>query len=312
MVNELVARLYVEAGFPEGVFNLVHGDGSTGAALVRSDVDVILFTGSSEVSQDIKKHCAESYYKTVSSECGSKSATMVFGDGDLDLALDVTVASAFKLSGQRCVSSGRILVDRWIFSKFRDGFLDRVKALKTGDPFSAEAPFYGPLISAEQKARVGAFNDLVRADKDNARVLYQGEGLELPEKGFFLPPFVYEAEWENKFFLKNEVFGPHVALIPFNDLDDAIRIYNDTDYGLALGAITDDFRKHRELAQRCTTGMLYINSGSIAAESHLPFSSWKKSGYGASAAATWKAVTHTMAVTVNYERGKVTWAQGMK
>jgi aldehyde dehydrogenase (NAD+) len=131
-------------------------------------------------------------------------------------------------------------------------------------------------------------------------------------------PFVYKAEWRKddkgpmKKYLHHEVFGPHVALIPFDDLDDAIRIYNDTDYGLALGVVTDDFRKHRRIAQECDTGMLYVNGGSIGAESHLPFSSWKKSGGGASAAATWKSVTHSMAVTVNYEEGKMQFAQGMK
>jgi aldehyde dehydrogenase (NAD+) len=127
-----------------------------------------------------------------------------------------------------------------------------------------------------------------------------------------MTPFVYKCEWGDKPFLKQEVFGPHVALVPFDDLDDAIRIYNDCDYGLALGAITDDFRKHRRLAQECITGMLYINSGSIAAESHLPFNSWRKSGYGSSAAGTYKAVTHPMTITVNYEKGRVQWAQGMK
>jgi len=314
MVNQIIAELYEEAGFPAGVFNLVHGDGGAGAVLVRSEVDVILFTGSAEVGQDIRKHCAETHSKTCSIECGSKSATIVFEDGDLDLALDATVASSFKLSGQRCVSSSRILIQRSIFDGFKDKYVERVQNLITGDPFSEGPPFYGPLISEEQMNKVLDFNHLARNDADTT--VYLGGGrAQNPDgsvKGWFLRPFVYSCEWADKPFLKQEVFGPHVALIPFDTLEDAIRIYNDTDYGLALGAITDDYRKHRVLAQECTTGMLYINGGSIAAESHLPFSSWKKSGYGASAAATWKAVTHTMAVTVNYESGKVSWAQGMK
>lgn len=313
MINQLVAELYEEAGFPPGVFNLVHGDGAQGAALVRSDVDVILFTGSSEVGQDIRRHCADTFTKTCSIECGSKSATMVFADGDLDIALSATIASGFKLSGQRCVSSGRILIQEDVFAKFREKFIDRAAKLIVGDPFNplgySQLPDYGPMISREQMHKVLDFNHLARNDRDTT--VYLGGG-RIDGKGFCLRPFVYTCDWGNKEFLKQEVFGPHVALVPFKDLDDAIRIYNDTEYGLALGVITDDFRKHRRIAQECTTGMLYINGGSVAAESHLPFSSWKKSGFGGSAASTWKAVTHSMSITVNYEEGNVSWAQGMK
>jgi len=321
MVNQMISSKYKEAGFPAGVYNLIHGDGVTGDHLVKSDVDVILFTGSAEVGQLIRQHCAETHSKTCSIECGSKSATIVFDDGDLNLAVSAAVASSFKLSGQRCVSSGRILVQRNIFDEFAKQYISQVENnVFVGDPFDTEdrdGVTYGPMISKEQMERVQEFNQMVRNDPD-AEVLCDPDEQEgtlsnvYEWKGYFLRPFVHKCEWMDKPFLKQEIFGPHVALIPFNDVDDAIRIYNDTDYGLALGVITDDYRKHRKIAQECTTGMLYINGGSIAAESHLPFSSWRKSGYGASASATWKAVTHTMAVTTNYEEGKVQFAQGMK
>lgn len=313
MVNQLVAELYGEAGFPDGVYNLIHGDGTTGAALVRSDVNTILFTGSAEVAQDIRRHCAECHNKTYSIECGSKSAMMVFADGNMDLALDACIASAFKLSGQRCVSTGRILIQKDVYNEFRDKFVDRAKKLETGDPFlGINWAFYGPLISEEHLHRVISFNQLTFQDS-NTNVLLAGKRIH--NKGYFLTPHVYEAIWRvsaDKGFLKQEVFGPHVALVPFDTLDNAVEYYNDTEYGLSLGIVTDDFRKHREIIQRCTAGMIYINGGSVGAESHLPFSSWKKSGYGSSAAATYKAVTHTTAVTINYESGKVTWAQGLK
>lgn len=308
MIAQLVAELYNESGFPNGVYNLIHGCEKTGSSLVRSDVNVILFTGSYEVSQDIRIHCAETIDKTVSSECGSKSAVMIFEDGNLDLAINAATMSAFKLSGQRCVSSGRLLVQRSIFEKFKVKFLERVKDIKPGNPFVTDA-FYGPMISKDHKEQVQFFNRMAMNDKDVNVLL---PVVECVEPGYFLSPFVYECEWGNKEFLKQEVFGPHLALIPFTDLDDAIRIYEDTDYGLSLGVITDDFRKHREIAQRCNMGMLYINGGSVGAESHLPFSSWKKSGWGTSASDTWKAVTHTTAITVNYEENNVSWAQGLK
>lgn len=271
MCAQHVAKLYDEAGFPFGVYNLLHGDGEVGKQLVESNVDAILFTGSAEVGQSIRKHCAETWNKTCSIECGSKSATILFEDGNQDLALEVMTASAFKLSGQRCVSSGRLLIQRSIFEHFAPRLVHRMKQVASyGDPFDNPAPMFGPLISPEQKARVEKYNQMVRDDKDAIVLLDQAEN---DKQGSFLGPFVYTVdEWTNKPYLKEEVFGPHVALIPFQDVDDAIRIYNDTDYGLALG-----------------------ESGN----------GWK------SAAGTYRAVTEEISVTTNYEQG-ITWAQGMK
>ena len=104
-------------------------------------------------------------------------------------------------------------------------------------------------------------------------------------KGYFLRPFVYQVEWADVPYLKKEVFGPHVAIVPFDTLDDAIRIYNDTNYGLSLGACTNDFKKMREIRNRCDAGMIYFNLGSVGAESHLPFGGTKASGYGGSSTA---------------------------
>lgn len=309
MVNQIIAELYEEAGFPAGVFNLIHGDGEVGHDLVRSKVDVILFTGSSEVGQDIRKHCAESHNKTCSIECGSKSAMMIFRDGNLDLSVAASIAAAFKLSGQRCVSSSRILVERSALAQFRHAFVEKGKLLTVGNPFSANNYDYGPMINREQMEKVLSYNQMVLTDPDAIILNY---GMKTDGLGYNLTPFIYQAEWADKSYLKQEVFGPHVAIIPFDTIDDAIRIVNDTDYGLALGVVTDDFRKHRKIAQECDVGMLYINGSSIGAESHLPFSSWKKSGWGSSAAATWKIVTHTMTITTNYEEGNLQFAQGMK
>tara|TARA_Y100000034_G_C6902819_1_gene417982 strand:+ start:2093 stop:3595 length:1503 start_codon:yes stop_codon:yes gene_type:complete len=317
MVAQMAAAWYDEAGFPPGVYNLIHGDGKVGSELVRSDVDCILFTGSAEVGQDIRKHCAETWHKTCSCEMGSKSATILFEDGDLDLALEVAVASAFKLSGQRCVSSGRLIVHRNLVEEFSAKFVEQVKAtVSTGSPFvdvcgDEQMPFYGPLISKEQKERVIAYNQMVRADHD-AIVLLDDPGREQDDTQF-LNPMVYGCEWDTrKRFLTEEVFGPHVAIIPFDTVDCAIRIYNGTPYGLALGVVTEDFRIMRRCRDECNTGMLYLNGGSIAAESHLPFGGVGKSGNGwKSAVGTYAAVTEEIAVTTNFERG-ISWAQGMK
>lgn len=311
MVAQIAAELYDQAGFPPGVYNLIHGMDATGRELVRDNhVDVILFTGSAEVGREIRGVCAQSWNKTCSCELGSKSAVMAFEDGDIDLAVDVSVASAFKLSGQRCVSASRLLVQRSMLQDFVDEYVDKVSGLKVGDPFEKPAPYFGPLISSEAVKKVEYYNNLVANDSD-VKVLLQGHRMN--RDGYFLTPTVYQCEWADKPFLKQEVFGPHVAIIPFDDIDHAIQIYNDTDYGLALGAVTDDFRKHRQLAVECDTGMLYINGGSIAAESHQVFGGVKKSGNGyKSAAGTYLAVTEEIVVTTNYEEGKISWAQGMK
>lgn len=312
-VGHLTAKLYHDAGFPPGVFNLIHGDGEVGAALVKSDVDHIAFTGSAEVGMLIRKHCAETWNKTCSCELGSKSACIVFSDANRELALNAALNSAFKLSGQRCVSSGRILVQRSIVKEFSEQFVDLVSRAIETDPFDHNdykqaSITFGPLISREQRDRVLKFNEMVKNDKE-ATVLWDGG---LPAKtGWFARAFVYLTEWRDVPYLKQEVFGPHVAIIPFDDLDDAVRIYNDTDYGLAVGILTDDFRKAREMRERCDFGLGYWNGGSIAAESHLPFGGVKKSGNGwPSAAGMFDAVVHKVSWSANH--GGLSFPQGLK
>jgi aldehyde dehydrogenase (NAD+) len=248
---------------------------------------------------------------------------ITFEDGNFDLAVDVSIASAFKLSGQRCVSSGRMLVQRPILEKFINSFVDKCKTLRVGSPFQAKTEvdkivskltpqaYYGPQISEEAVAKVQYYNDLTVNDS-HCKILLQGVR---PDKdtGNHITPHVYTCEWADKKYLKEEVFGPHVAIIPFDTVDDAIRIYNDTEYGLAVGIVTDNFRTMRKCRDECCAGMVYLNSGTIGAESHAVFGGVKKSGNGwKSAAGTFRAVTDEVAVTVNYQENGVQWAQGMK
>lgn len=316
LTGQKIIELYHQVGFPAGVINLVHGDGTTGVALVNEDVDHICFTGSAAVGRNVAISAA-ALGKTVSCEMGSKSACIVFDDADMDLATRAAVNSAFKLSGQRCVSSGRILVQRSCLEVFKKKFLDEVKNVLVSDPFLAGDGnmfiTYGPLINAQQKQQVISFNDMVRNDSD-AVVLHDPDGTDglLSWKGHYLRPFVYQVNWSDKTYLKQEVFGPHVAIIPFDTVEDAIRIYNDTKYGLAVGILTNNYRIMRKCKLECDAGMIYFNLGSIGAESHLPFSGVKSSGYGyGSAAGTFDAVVHKVAVTVNHAE-QVTFPQGLK
>ena len=319
--SQAAIKLYHEAGIPPGVINLVHGDGSVGDYLAKKDVDHICFTGSAEVGQHIRRVCADSWHKTCSCEMGSKSAVIVFDDANFDLAVSSALASAFKLSGQRCVSSGRLIVQRGIYEDFCRSFAEHVRgSISAGAPFmddgftvgrayvQNEKAYMGPLINSQQLERVRSFNDQVASDAE-AEVLVAPV---YDKPGYFVTPMVYKTEWRNVSYLKNEVFGPHVAIIPFDTIDDAVRIYNDTDYGLAVGVVTEDFKKARVCRDRCDYGMCYWNGGSIAAESHVAFGGVKKSGNGyPSAARTFRAVTHEVTWTVNHDE-KLTFPQGMK
>lgn len=306
-LGQLIVELYLEAGFPAGVFNLIHGDGQAGQYLVESDIDHVSFTGSVQTGQTIRKICADSLNKTCSCELGSKSAVIVFDDGNLALAVNACISSAFKLSGQRCVSSGRLFIQESVFEDFKNYFLKEVENLTVGDPFVAANHFFGPLISLKQANRVREYNKMAREDKDVV-VLFDS-----PETSdCFVKPFVYTCLWSDKRFLKEEVFGPHVALIPFKTLDEVVDYYNDTKYGLSLGVITSDFKKMREMRDRCDCGLFYANLGSVAAESHMPFGGVKASGNGyASAAGSFDAFVNKMAVSINHGDA-LTFPQGMK
>lgn len=314
LVGQLTAELYHEAGFPPGVFNLVQGDGQVGEMLANSDlVDHVAFTGSAEVGRFIRLLCANSWHKTCNCEMGSKSAVIVFEDCDFDLAISACLNSAFKLSGQRCVSSGRLLVQRSILRKFEDEFVNQVKNCFVGSPYD-KAPqgasvCFGPVISQEQKDKIKKYNEMVRKDS-SAKVLF--DSCNENEAGYFIGPFVYECEWSNKPFLKEEVFGPHVAIVPFDTIDEAIDIYNDTKFGLSLGAVTNDFRKIRKIRNECDSGMMYFNLGSIGAESHFFFGGVKASGNGwPSAAGMFDTIVHKVSVSINHA-SSINFPQGLK
>ena len=330
MSTQMAVEIYEEAGLPHGVVNLVHGDGGTGDFLVRSNVDHICFTGSADVGRHIRKVAAESWHKTTSCELGSKSACIIFDDVELDLAVEAAIASAFKLSGQRCVSSGRMIVQRSIYHQFCSKFVEQASKLKTGNPFREvvsstgtpdaigwvdyvpdDSVYYGPIINEQGFAKIRTYNKMVH-DDGGAEVLlspvYTGN-----HGVYYSSPMVYRTEWRGHEaqYLRNEVFGPHVAIIPFDDIEDAIHIYNDTEYGLAVGVLTNDFRKARIMRDECDAGMIYWNGGSIAAESHLAFGGVKKSGNGfPSAARTYRAVTHEISWTVNHAES-IMFPQGM-
>ena len=310
-VGQYIAQLYHKAGFPEGTVNLIHGDGRVGKLLVEHrDVNHICFTGSYAVGREIQLTCASQGKKSCSCEMGSKSAVIVCDDADIDMAVKACVTSAYKLSGQRCVSASRLIVDSKVIDEFTHKFIEASKAISIGR--YVDNPDMGPLINEAQLNRVLHYNFLAAADPDTTVLLSYKI---YTTKGFFITPYVYTTKWkanESRLFLKEEVFGPHVAIIPFDTLDEAIHIYNDTDFGLSVAVITNDYRKMRRIRNECDFGLGYVNLPCIGAESQVLFGGVKKSGYGgASAAGTFESVVHKVAWTVNYDE-EIKMAQGLK
>lgn len=306
-------KLMHEAGFPAGVVNLIHGDGASAGAPLSShqDVAVMLFTGSYAVGKKVQQQAASEAYKFVATEMGGKNALIVLSDADLKIAVPAGVLSAFKTSGQRCVTSGRIIVDKKIVDEYQAKFLEMVDRIKVGNGLSEDV-FMGPLINKKGVEKFLMHNQ--KAKEEGAEVLRDGGVLSGPEHecGNFVSPFVYRMNYRpNTFCLREEAFSPHVAIIPCDGVEEAVNIYNDTDYGLAMAVCTEDYRNWRYVRDHAEYGLGYVNLPSIGAEVHLPFGGVKRSGNGhPSAEGLLDAVTHRTAFTVNYAR-EIKMAQGL-
>ena len=308
-----LAELFHEAGFPAGVINVIHGTGAdAGDPLVKHpDVAAILFTGSRAVGKYIQQVAAAEMHKFVATEMGGKNAVIILEDANLDIAVPAAVMSGFKTSGQRCVSSGRIIVDRKIEKEFTSRFVDTVKRITVGDGL-LESTFMGPLINEEGVEKWK--HHRAKAIEEGAEVLIDGAEMKDAEHvcGNFVSPFVYRMNYRpNTFALREEAFSPHVAVIPVDGMEQAVEVYNDTDYGLAMAVITEDYRKWRWVRDHADYGLGYVNLPSIGAEVHLPFGGVKGSGNGhPGAEGIIDAVTHRVAFTVNYAKD-IVMAQGL-
>ena len=313
IVGHKLMELFHEAGFPPGVINLVHGGGETcGDPLVRhKGVAGILFTGSLAVGKYIQQVAAGDAYKFVATEMGGKNATIILDDADLDIAVNACILGAFKTSGQRCVSTSRIIVDKKVEAAFTAQFLEKVKRIKVGDGLREEV-FMGPLIEPSGVEKWQLHNQ--KAIEEGAEVLVDGQVLTGPgfDCGSFVSPFVYRLDYRpGTFCLREEAFSPHVAIIPVDGLEQAVDVYNDTEYGLSMAVITEDYRKWRWVRDHADYGLGYVNLPSIGAEVHLPFGGVKSSGNGhPGAEGIMDAVTHRIAFTVNHAK-EIVMAQGL-
>jgi betaine-aldehyde dehydrogenase len=274
-----LAELALDAGIPEGVLQVVVGTGPTvGTRLVEHpDVAKVAFTGSTAVGREVMAR-ASGTIKRVTLELGGKSASVIFDDSDLELAASSTPGGVFANAGQDCCARSRVLVQRSVFDTYL-GLLDEaVRAWKVGDP-TDPANDMGPLASAAHRLRVGSFLAEGMGEPGGAPVRAHIEGAVPNGPGFWFPPTVVApagAEWR---MAREEIFGPVVAVIPFDDEDDAVRLANDTPYGLSGSIWTRDGARSLRMARAVQAGNLSVNSNS-SVRVQTSFGGMKQSGFG--------------------------------
>ena len=265
-----LAELVLEAGIPESVVNVVVGKGSVvGARLVEHpDVAKIGFTGSTEVGRTVMEGAAGTI-KRVTLELGGKSANVVFEDADLERAAAAAPYAVFDNAGQDCCARSRIFVQRSVYDRFLELLVAATGRLKVGDP-AAEETEMGPLISAAHRETVASFLD------DRVSVAFRGDA---PDgRGFWFPATLVEASNDDR-IAREEVFGPVAAVIPFADEEEAVRLANDTPYGLSGSIWTRDAGRALRVARAVESGVLSVNSNSSVRPS-TPFGGFKQSGFG--------------------------------
>ena len=274
-----LAAIAQEAGLPAGVLNVVTGFGeSAGAALVRHpDVDKIAFTGSTEVGRTIMREAAATL-KKVSLELGGKSPNLVFEDADLDAAARGAFAGIFYNAGQCCTAGSRLLVQRSVHDALLDRLAERARKLQPGDPLDPKTRI-GPLVSQEQLERVLGYIEKGRSEgarlvTGGARAPYGGE-----QRGYWVEPTIFADVSPQHTIAREEIFGPVLAVLPFDDEEAAVRLANETVYGLAAAVWTSDLKRAHRLARRIRAGTIWVNTYHPL-DAASPFGGYKQSGYG--------------------------------
>ncbi|MGW0207360.1 aldehyde dehydrogenase family protein [Streptomyces sp. NPDC003233] len=269
----LIAKLFEEAGLPGGLLNVVVTDiAEIGDAFIEHPVPkIISFTGSDKVGRHVATVCAANFKRSVL-ELGGNSALVVLDDADIDYAVDAAVFSRFVHQGQVCMAANRVLVDASVAEEFTEKFVAKVRTLKVGDPRDPQTVI-GPVINSQQANAVSG--TVEQALAEGATALVRGG-----TSGNLVEPSVLTDVPADSALLQQEVFGPVVFLIPFDGEEEALRIVNDTPYGLSGAVHTGDIERGVAFAKQVDTGMFHVNDGTVHDEPIVPFGGEKHSGIG--------------------------------
>ncbi len=283
MTAHRLGELSIEAGLPPGVLNIVHGRGEkAGAAIVsHPDVPTISFTGGTDTGAQIAR-TAGPMFKRLALECGGKNPSIVFADADFDDALATSVRAAFSNQGEICLCGSRVLVERPVYDRFVESFVERTRSLTVGDPMN-DATDLGALISAEHLAKVESYVALARAE---GGTIACGGRRPAPESlgdrcrdGLFMEPTVVTGLDMNCRTNTEEIFGPLVTIMPFDDTDQAIEQANATQYGLSASVWTRDLDRAHHVAEQLHVGTVWVNCW-LLRDLRVPFGGMKCSGLG--------------------------------
>jgi aldehyde dehydrogenase (NAD+) len=271
-----IAQLIVEAGFPEGVVNMLPGYGPTaGAAIARHmDVDKVAFTGSTEVGHLIMEAAAKSNLKRVTLELGGKSPNIVFADTNLDEAVEGAHFGLFFNHGQCCCAGSRVFVEEKIYDQFVEKSGARANKRKVGDPFDPMTE-QGPQVDQAQFDKVMGFID--SGQSEGAKLVCGGG--RVGDKGYFIQPTVFADVQDDMKIAREEIFGPVMSIIPFKSVDEVVTRSNHTEYGLAAAVWTRDIQKAHAIANSVRAGTVWVNCYNVL-DTRAPFGGFKQSGIG--------------------------------
>ncbi len=275
-----LTKIFDEAGLPKGVLNLIFGSGSdVGAPLAKHPkIDMISFTGSSDTGREIYQYGAAKLAQ-VHLELGGKNPIIVLEDGDLELAVEGIIWSAFGTTGQRCTACSRLIIEDGVYEKLLERLVERTKRLRLGNGLDPQTDV-GPVVNRAAQERIARYVEI--GVKEGAQLLCGGQIAKDGSlaKGFFFPPTIFADVTSDMTIFQEEIFGPVLAVSRAKDYDDALRLANNTTFGLSSAIYTRDINKAHRAMDELEAGITYINSGTIGAEVHLPFGGLKETGNG--------------------------------
>ena len=275
-----IGELLSEAGLPDGVFNVLPGDGPiTGKSMcLHNDIDCIAFTGSGEVGKLILQYSGQSNMKRIQLECGGKSPNIIFADhNDLDLVAEKSAYAIFGNQGEICSAGSRLIIQKEIENDFIKKLVDLSKNMMPGDPFDPNT-FMGAVVDKNQLEKI---NDYVNIGKEEGANLITGGKKSLENSGgFYYEPTIFNKVNNNMRIAREEIFGPILSSITFEDYDDALKIANDSDYGLAAAVWTKDINTAHKMSRNLKVGTVYVNNYEEGVDTTIPLGGFKQSGIG--------------------------------